>query len=121
MFLRLGIKAGDDQPGEPFFFSHVIYNDEQGAEVEQEYPVSLAPDDVRALEQTDRSIRMGAQLINVIDVLKQFASRSTDETLAWMTVDALRSEVDSIGGRADSLLRELVLVYQAIEIARGGR
>ena len=121
MFLRLKLKAGDDQPGEPIFFGHVIYNDENGASVEQESGVSLAPETVPTPDQTDPSIRMGAQLINVIDVLKQFASRNMDETLAWMTIDALRSEVESMGGRADSLLRELVLVYQAIEIARGVR
>ena len=74
-----------------------------------------------SLEQTDPSIRMGAQLINVIDVLKHFAARQTSEEIAWQTIDALRLEVESIGERADSLLRELVLLYQAIEIVRGGR
>ena len=121
MFLRLKIKAGEDQPGEPIFFGHVIYNDEQGNVIEHESGTSLAPDLVPTLEQTDPSVRMGAQLINIIDVLKHFASRSTDESLAWQTIDALRLEVEAMGGRADSLLRELVLLYQAIEIARGVR
>ena len=121
MFLRLKINAGEDQPGEPIFLGHVIYNDEQGGSVEQESGTSLAPDSVPSLEQTDPSIRMGAQLINVIDVLKHFASRQTSEEIAWQTIDALRLEVESIGERADSLLRELVLLYQAIEIVRGSR
>ena len=82
---------------------------------------SLAPQDVPALEETEPSIRMAAQLINVIDALQQLVDRSADETFAWSVIDAVRSEVEAMGGRADSLLRELVLIYQAVEIVRQRR
>jgi len=121
MFMRLKIKPGDDQPGDPVFVGHVLYNDEAGEPVEQDSAVSLAPDVVPNTTETEPSIRMAAQLINVIDVLKEFASRSTDETLVWSVVDSLRSEVAELGARGDSLLNELVLLYQAIEVVREQR
>jgi Ca-activated chloride channel family protein len=121
MFMRLKVKPGDDQPGDPIFVGHVVYNDEAGDSVEQDSEASLAPDEVPGASQTEASIRMAAQLINVIDVLKQFASRSTDETLVWSVVDRLRAEVVELGERGDSLLNELVLLYQAIEVVRGQR
>ncbi|MEE2835755.1 MAG: VWA domain-containing protein [Myxococcota bacterium] len=121
MFLRLALEAGADQPGDPIFFGHVVYQDEAGQSVEHESGVSLAPQDVPALEETEPSIRMAAQLINVIDALQQLVDRSADETFAWSVIDAVRSEVEAMGGRADSLLRELVLIYQAVEIVRQRR
>jgi hypothetical protein len=98
-----------------------VYSDEAGDSVEQDSEASLAPDEVPGASQTEASIRMAAQLINVIDVLKQFASRSTDETMVWSVVDRLRAEVVELGERSDSLLNELVLLYQAIEVVRGQR
>jgi len=121
MFMRLKVKPGDDQPGDPIFVGHVVYSDEAGDSVEQDSEASLAPGEVPGASQTEASIRMAAQLINVIDVLKQFASRSTDETMVWSVVDRLRAEVVELGERSDSLLNELVLLYQAIEVVRGQR
>ena len=97
----------------------MVYQDEAGQSVD-ESGVSLAPQDVPA-RGDGPSIRIAAQLINVIDALQQLVDRSADETFAWSVIDAVRSEVEAMGGRADSLLRELVLIYQAVEIVRQRR
>ena len=43
MFLRLALEVGADQPGDPIFFGHVVYQDEAGQSVEHESGVSPAP------------------------------------------------------------------------------
>ncbi len=118
IFLRLALDGGD-QEGDPIFMGHIAYNDDQGAGVEQQSGVSLAPDLVPGAQETDAAIRMGAQLINVIDALKDLsATRGANESMTWQAIRALREEVLAIGSRADSLLRELILLNQAIEVAR---
>jgi hypothetical protein len=60
-------------------------------------------------------------LINVIDGLRALVSNRQDETLIWSALNSLRSEIAALGQRGDSLLREAMLLSQAIEVARAGR
>ena len=118
IFLRLALDGGA-QEGDPIFMGHIAYQNDEGGDVEQHSSLSLAPDEVPAHEETDAAIRMGAQLINVIDALKDLsATRGGNETMTWNAIRALRQEVIALGSRADSLLSELMLLNQAIEVAR---
>ena len=82
----------------------------------------MAPDDVLEGSEVDPALRMGAQLINVIDAMRRLGeSRGAQEDLAWAALRALRGEVEAIGPRADSLLREAMMLSQAITVARQQR
>jgi Ca-activated chloride channel family protein len=118
IFLRLALD-GNAQEGDPIFMGHIAYQNDQGSGVEQQADLSLAPGEVPSYAETDAAIRMGAQLINVIDALKSLSgSRGVDEGRTWLAIIALRQEVVALGARADSLLNELMLLHQAIEVAR---
>ena len=119
IFLRLEVTDGGDAVD---FVGSIIYTDDAGDEVESDTAISLAPAEVPSGDAVDPAIRMGAQLINVIDALRELISDGRrDETMIWQTVESLRSEVEDMDGRADSLLRESALLMQAVTVARQNR
>ena len=121
IYLRL--EAGQAGQGEPDFLCFIDYEDDAGEQVETRASISLAPEAVPSADDTDPSIRIGAQLINTIDGLRALVGNRQDETMIWNALNGLRSEVVALGERGDSLLREAMLLSQAIEVARarGGR
>jgi Ca-activated chloride channel family protein len=115
IYLRL---IGEPSGGSDFL-SHVTYESSEGESTEAQSEASLSPDDVRVGSEVDPALRMGAQLINVIDAMRRLGeSRGAHEELAWAALRALRAEAEAIGPRADSLFREAMMLSQAITVAR---